>query len=222
MIFLFTVSLTCLSQDDTTKKPVPVETILKDSPTLKDVARADSIRRIIRPSTAAVRSAIIPGWGQVYVRRDMKGSFIKKYWKLPIIYGALGITAGVFFYNLENYRDLRFAYAAKYKAGPPNYDSTDYANIKPELLPYDQGSLRIFRDEFRANIDLSVLVFLAFWGLNVADAAVDAHLKTFDVSPDLSFRFKLGPSRMAGTTGLSLVLGVKNKADYKPRLLPVH
>jgi hypothetical protein len=37
-------------------------------------------------------------------------------------------------------------------------------------------SIRYSRDEFRRNMDYSVLVFLLFWGLNVIDASVDAHL----------------------------------------------
>jgi hypothetical protein len=43
----------------------------------------------------------------------------------------------------------------------------------------------------------------------VVDATVDAHLKLFDVNPDLSFKMKFGPSQMAGTSGLSLVLAFK-------------
>ncbi|HET7897553.1 MAG TPA: DUF5683 domain-containing protein, partial [Flavisolibacter sp.] len=54
--------------------------------------------------------------------------------------------------------------------------------------------------------DYSVLVFILFWGLNVVDATVDAHLKLFDVNPDLSLKLKFGPSQFAGTTGLSFVL----------------
>ena len=166
----------------------------------------------LAPSKAAFYSAIVPGLGQVYN---------KKYWKIPIIYGALGITAGVFFYNVDTYRDLRFAYQAKYKAALPARDptkpnqtgpfrdSTDYFKINPLYLPYDANSLRLYRDEFRSNIDYSVLVFILFWGLNVVDATVDAHLKLFDVNPDLSFKLKFGPSRMAGTTGLSFVLAIK-------------
>jgi hypothetical protein len=57
-----------------------------------------------------------------------------------------------------------------------------------------------------------VLFFVILWGLNVVDAAVDAHLKSFDVSPDLSLRFKPGYSPMAGTTGMNLVVLIgKNK-----------
>lgn len=190
---------------------MPVDTVIKEAPLLDSLARADSIRNAFSPRKATIRSAIIPGWGQAYNH---------KYWKIPIIYGALGTTAVVFVYNLKTYRDLRFAYQAKYKASLPPYDpnstyagpyrdSSDYAKIKAIYLPYDANSLRIYRNEFRSNIDYSVLVFLLFWGLNVVDATVDAHLKLFDVNPDLSFKMKFGPSHMAGTTGLSFVLAFK-------------
>lgn len=203
----------CFSQRDTTKAPLPVDSLLKASPALRDKAKADSIRKAFSPKKATIRSALIPGWGQAYNH---------KYWKIPIVYGALGITAGVFFYNIQTYRDLRFAYAAKYKAALPaksptsSYpgpyrDSSDYSKINPIYLPYDANSLRLFRDEFRSNIDYSVLFFLFFWGLNVVDATVDAHLKLFDVNPDLSFKLKFGPSQMAGTTGLSFVLAFNKR-----------
>lgn len=181
---------------------------------LADKAKADSVRRAFSPKKATLRSALIPGWGQAYNR---------KYWKIPIVYGALGTAGAVFFYNLSNYRDIRFAYAAKFKAsqtGATAADSADLARVKSYLLPFDLNSLRSFRDEFRSNIDYSVLAFILLWGLNVVDATVDAHLKTFDVSPDLSLKFKLGPSQLAGTTGVSLVLGVKNTSNRQPKPLP--
>lgn len=172
--------------------------------------RYDSMMLAHSPHKAAVRSAIIPGWGQAYN---------KKYWKLPIVYGALGTTAAIFFYNLNTYKDLRFAYKAKYQAAlpvqsanypnPPFRDSTNYFKIKPQYINIDIESLRFNRDDFRRNVDYSVLVFVVFWGLNVVDAAVDAHLKSFDVSPDLSFHLKAGHSNLAGTNGISLVLAFK-------------
>jgi hypothetical protein len=210
-LLLLGVSFSCFSQTDTATKLVQVDTLIKNAPPIQNKAKADSVRKAFSPKKATIRSAIIPGWGQAYN---------KKYWKIPIVYGALGVSAGIFFYNLTNYREIRFAYNAKYKASLPkqdptsNYpgpyrDSTDYFKIKANLLPIDINSLRSFRDEFRSNIDYSVLAFILLWGLNVVDATVDAHLKTFDVSPDLSFKIKLGPSQMAGTTGLSFVLAVK-------------
>jgi hypothetical protein len=162
----------------------------------------DSIKIIHSPRKASIRSAIIPGWGQFYN---------KKYWKIPIVYGALGATASIFFYNLKNYRNTRFAYAAKYKASlpPPNNDSTDYKNIRPELLPLSLESLRFYRNEFRRDIDYTVVIFLLLWGLNVVDATVDAHLKGFDVGPDLSIQVKPGYSPMANTSGISIVMKIR-------------
>jgi hypothetical protein len=206
----FYTALCCLalsvagySQTDTAKNGVPVDTLIKNAPPLSDKVKADTVRKKFSPKKATIRSALIPGWGQAYNR---------KYWKIPIVYGALGTTAVVFFYNLKTYRELRFAYAAKFKAAQPGAtraDSADYFNINPIYLPYDANSLRLYRNEFRSNIDYSVLFFILFWGLNVVDATVDAHLKLFDVNPDLSMKLKFGPSKMAGTTGLSFVLAFR-------------
>jgi hypothetical protein len=70
------------------------------------------------------------------------------------------------------------------------------------------NSLKFYRDDYRRNIDYSVLVFLLAWGLNVVDATVSAHLKQFDVSDDLSLKFKpmLTPE---GRMGLGLVMNFK-------------
>ena len=70
------------------------------------------------------------------------------------------------------------------------------------------NALRSYRDEFRRNIDYSILAIMVLWGLNVVDATVDAHLKPFDVSPDLSLQIKPGHSEFAGTNGLSLILKI--------------
>ena len=87
-------------------------------------------------------------------------------------------------------------------------DSALYSLIRQNLKPLDIESLKYYRNSFRRDIDYSALFFLLLWGLNVIDATVDAHLKSFDVSPDLSFRFKPGYSDMARTSGLSLVVKI--------------
>jgi len=159
--------------------------------------------RVYNPKVAALRSAILPGLGQIYN---------KKYWKLPIVYGALGVSGAVFLYNLKNYKDTRFAYKAKYNASlstATHADTLLLDQIKPPLGRYSLETLRYYRDSFRRDIDYSVVVFLILWGLNVVDAAVDAHLKAFDVSPDLSLYIKPGHSQMAGTNGISLVLAIR-------------
>jgi hypothetical protein len=186
---------------------------IKIDSTTKKEAAIDTAMNVHSPHKASIRSAIIPGWGQVYNR---------SYWKLPIIYGALGTTAYIFFDNLKTYKEYRFAYAARYKAALPKFDpanprpgpyqdSTDFKLLKPlyQNPRIDINQLKYQRDEFRRYIDYSVLVFVLFWGLNVVDAAVDAHLKTFDVSPDLGLRFKAGYSDLARTNGFSIVLTFK-------------
>ncbi|MGN6400720.1 MAG: DUF5683 domain-containing protein [Flavisolibacter sp.] len=197
---------------DTTKPRIAVDSLPKiDSPVVAKVNKVDSVMLHHSPKKAAIRSALIPGWGQFYN---------KKYWKIPIVYGALGVSAGVFVFNLQSYRDFRFAYKARIEATtkridpvtgqqtlPP--DSTNYNKLQQIYKVLDVNAIRNYRDEYRRDIDYSVLVFVLLWGLNVVDATVDAHLKAFDVSPDLSFNFKFGHSQMAGTNGISLVLAFK-------------
>jgi hypothetical protein len=65
-----------------------------------------------------------------------------------------------------------------------------------------------------------VLAFLILWGLNVVDAAVDGHLKNFNVTDDLSLQFKPGFSPMANTAGLSLVLDIRKNQSYRPLSAP--
>ena len=185
---------------DSTKKMIPADSISKVAGPLSNVDKTDSILKNHSPKKAAIRSAILPGLGQIYN---------KKYWKVPIIYGALGISGAVLAYNLTNYRALKVAYRAKYNATLSPPDSSEWSKIRPDLVPIDMNALRSYRDEFRRNIDYSILAIMLLWGLNVVDATVDAHLKAFDVNPDLTLQFKFGPSQMAGTTGVSLVLAFK-------------
>jgi hypothetical protein len=198
--FLFLLSPALVNAQE--KEPVVIST--KDTTPVikKSVAssnRYDSAMKAHSPKKAALRSAILPGWGQVYN---------KKYWKVPIVYGALGVCGGVFFYNMGNYKDTRFAYRVKYNMRVNGTDSALFSQIKPKLKPLDEESLRFYRNQFRRDIDYSALFFLLLWGLNVIDATVDAHLKSFDVSPELSLRIKPGYSDMARTNGLSLVMKI--------------
>lgn len=188
---------------DTSKRGKPTDSLNRTATPVSDKKKVDSVLNVHSPRKAIIRSAIIPGWGQIYN---------KKYWKLPIVYGALGTTTYVFVDNIKTYKDLRFAYRAKYRASLPENagrDSTDYKKLPTKYLLVSPESLRNGRDQFRRYIDYSVLFFVVFWGLNVVDAAVDAHLKSFDVSSDLSLRIKPGYSQMAGTKGISLVLAFK-------------
>lgn len=160
------------------------------------VMAADTGVKKYNPNIAIRRSAMVPGWGQVTN---------KKYWKVPIVYGALVTTGVIFFRNIDQYRDSREAYILATDGDPSN----DYQIKQPYFSVKDQPDrIRVFRNSVRQNIDYSVLFFIAFWGLNVADAAVDAHLKTFDVSDELSLQFKAGYSPIANTNGVAIVLNI--------------
>ncbi len=175
--------------------------VIKDTTVAKKKSdnRYDSAFKAHSPKKAALRSAILPGWGQIYN---------KKYWKLPIVYGILGTSGGIFLFNLKQYKDTRFAYRIKYNMRVNGTDSALYSQIKSNLKPLSEESLRFYRNQYRRDIDYSVLFFILLWGLNVVDAAVDAHLKSFDVTPDLSLQIRPGHSEMANTNGLSLVLKI--------------
>jgi Family of unknown function (DUF5683) len=165
-------------------------------------AERDSIDKRLHdnPKRATIYSAILPGAGQVYN---------KKYWKVPIVYAAIGIPAYAFFYNKSWY--LKCQYALTVCVNLANNGSVGDDSLKkvaPELLPFvttnDQNGIITNRDSFRKNQDYSVLFFLLFYGLNIVDATVDAHLKDFNVSSDLSFQIKPmilpGPTPSAGIT----------------------
>jgi hypothetical protein len=184
-----------------------IRTATPAADTAKPATPAKQVR-IYSPKKAAIRSAIVPGLGQIYNR---------KYWKVPIVYGALGTTAGIFIFNLQWYKRTRYAYKAVVDTS-----GTDYPDIYPDLQflvdRKDAQNLSYLRDQYRRDIDYSAVFFLIFWGLNVVDAAVDAHLKGFDVSPDLTLHVKPTLSQMAFSNGpaLSFIFDIGKK---KPALV---
>jgi len=46
--------------------------------------------------------------------------------------------------------------------------------------------MKNYRDSYRRNRDLSIILTFALYLVNVVDAHVDAHLKDYDISDDLS------------------------------------
>lgn len=195
--FFLLVAITGQCQE---KTPVPdADTTAPVPKKITGSTRYDSALKAHNPRIAAKRSAMLPGLGQIYNR---------KYWKVPIVYGALGVSGGIFLYNLKNYKDTRFAYRVKYNMAYNQTDSALYAAVRDNLKPLSLEQLKYYRNSFRRDIDYSALFFILLWGLNVVDATVDAHLKSFDISPDLSLRVKPGYSELARTRGLSVVLKI--------------
>ncbi len=188
----------CMSQvkNSTRKiKSSSSDTIQQNTKKVEDTAK--KVKSIA--SKAALRSAIVPGLGQIYN---------KKYWKLPLVYGAIAIPVSLFSYNKTWYDRTRFAYQVR-----SNQDTASYPQIWRSLKPISTESLKRYRNEFRKSMDLSVLYFLLAWGLNIVDATVDGHLRTFDISNDLSMEVKpyIPPNLSSG--GLTLKVGFKKKEE---------
>ena len=166
--------------------------------------KADSVaKRKHSPKKAAIRSAILPGLGQIYN---------KKYWKVPIVYTAIGIPVGLFINNKTWFDRTKYALAVVSSPNPtPDSLNAVHPQLRPLVDQKAEGSILRYRNEFRRNMDYSVLFALLFWGLNVVDATVDAHLKGFNVSDDLSFRVSpaLLPGNVPGVT-FAFTLGRSN------------
>ena len=120
----------------------------------------------LAPSKAAFYSAVVPGLGQAYN---------KKYWKIPIIYAGIG--TGIYFYN-QNTKDYnRFRDA--YKRRLAGFEDDEFQGISTDRLIDAQRTAS-------RNRDVSIIVSIAFYLLNIIDANVDAHLRQYNISDDLS------------------------------------
>lgn len=162
----------------------------------KEALLKDSTAKKYNPGIAIRRSAMLPGWGQFTN---------KKYWKIPLVYAGVGIPAYLFTRNLKQYKEAKQAFILASDNDPSNDNQIKEPYYSVRAQP---DRIRVFRNSVRQNVDYSVLFFIIFWGLNVADAAVDANLKTFDVSDDLTLQVKPGYSPIANTNGISLVLNI--------------
>jgi hypothetical protein len=195
-LFLFVPATNLFAQKDSTAKGIIEKKITPKKQKTK-IFSIDTAH--YNPRVAILRSAIIPGWGQFTN---------KKYWKIPIVYGALGTTGYIFIRNIKQFREANAAYKNAIDGNQANDNEIPEPYYSVRLSP---ERIKSFRNEVRQNVDYSVLFFIAFWGLNVVDAAVDAHLKTFDVGDDLSLQIKPGYSPLANTNGISLVLDIHSK-----------
>ena len=146
----------------------------------------------LAPAKAAFYSAVLPGLGQAYNGR---------YWKIPIVYAALGV--GVYFYleNDQQYDRYRAAYKSRL-AGNLNDEFVD-ENGTP-IISTDR--LIDAQEFYQRNKEISILVTVGLYALNIIDANVDAHLRQFNVSEDLSMKPMLDFDPLSGKTGYGLTL----------------
>jgi len=123
----------------------------------------------LKPSKAAFYSAIFPGLGQFY-NRD--------YWKIPIVFAALGTTSTIYIHNNKQYNRYRDAYKRRL-AGFKDDEFQGEQFLSDDILVTAQR-------QFQRNRDLSLMITLGFYVLNIVEANIAAHLKQFNVTENLS------------------------------------
>ena len=149
----------------------------------------------LRPSKAAFYSAILPGAGQAYN---------KKYWKIPIVWGAIG--TGVYFY-LRNDRQFD-RYRDAYKRRLAGFTDDEFSDENGNPLISDDGLIRA-QQQFRRNKEISLLVTIGLYALNIIDANVDAHLLQFNVDENLSLSPHYQYNQMEHSSDLGLTVNFK-------------
>lgn len=148
----------------------------------------------LAPATAAFYSAVLPGLGQAYN---------KKYWKVPIVYAAIG--TGVYFIvdNQQEYNRYQDAYKLRISGRPDEFDGT---GTNPNIS--DDGLIRA-QEVLKKNRDLAIFITIGLYVLNIIEANVDAHLDEKAFNKNLSFRpsFYINPIDNQAYAGLNLKIG---------------
>ena len=124
----------------------------------------------LRPAKASFYSAVVPGLGQVYN---------KQYWKLPLVYGAIGTSVYLYIDNNKKYN----LYRDEYKNRLEGYKSDDAFINK-----LTDSQMIAIQKQYSRNKDLSALFALGFYVLNIIDANVSAALSQFNVNEDLTLK----------------------------------
>ncbi|MCF6294110.1 MAG: DUF5683 domain-containing protein [Flavobacteriaceae bacterium] len=186
-IFPFTVN----AQEDNTEGELGVNIVVLDSTSRPPI-------NPLSPAKAAFYSALLPGLGQAYN---------KKYWKIPIVYAALG--TGVYFY-LNNDKEYK-RYRDAYKNRLAGFDTDEFWGIdayeNPLSTPQisNEALIRAQRTLSR-NREISILVTIGIYALNVIDANVDAHLLQYNVDENLAIKPHFNFNELDATTNLGLTL----------------
>lgn len=204
---LFSLAI-CRAQETNEPATQEVDSTITSALKSENVVVLDSIMvtkkaiNPLAPSKAAFYSTILPGLGQIYN---------KKYWKAPIVWGALG--GSVYMYTLKNDTYKRFRTAFKRRqAGFLDDEFVDLQdNNAPGQAPdFDAGDLENQQERFQEERDLWLVACIAIYALNIVDANVTAHLKQFNVDDDLSFDFEpyldLNPVTNTANYGMALTI----------------
>lgn len=152
---------------------------------VKDSLKSNNIDPLT-PAKAAFYSAVLPGLGQAYN---------KKYWKIPLVYGAIGTSLYFYIDSNNKYHQYRDAYKRRLEG---------YSDDKFSYL--DNNRLITAQKFYQRNRDLSSLFVLGFYALNIIDANVDAALIQFNVNENLSLRPNLYTNDVTYKANVGLTL----------------
>ena len=211
MLATFVVSAQVVVMD-TTEKRSAVDPKLQAK---RDSVRADLIvpkvkkEKVYRPDSthspgkAVLHSLMVPGWGQVYNRR---------WWKVPVIYAGLGLIAWAYLFNKTYYDETINVVRFRQSGTVPNPGSK-YYQVYQDYAPYSTQTLTDAVFVAKRNRDLSVIGFVAAWGIQLADAYVDAKfIHSYTMDDNLSFKVKptvLTQPMLAGNFNGSIIPGLK-------------
>lgn len=137
---------------------------------LSDTVLIQSYAKRFNPDRASYLAAVLPGMGQIYN---------KKYWKLPLVYGGFAAIG----YGLNFYQDLYKDYKRQLFYILESGDSQS-------LEGYTEDQLRPAIEQARHERDFMIILMAGMYILQIIDAHVDAHLKEFDVNPNLQVRMR--------------------------------
>lgn len=149
------------------------------------------------PKSVLYKSLIIPGWGQV-VNRQI--------WKVPIIYGMFAGVGVYTFYLNDQYKDYRAAYYNE------THDDMQFGPTPEHLVGVNVNQLQSTRNSYRNQRDFMFVVMGLAYGLNALDAYIFAHMRSFDVSDDLSAKTIIQPTLIAeGQPGVRVTFSLNKK-----------
>lgn len=180
LFFLFLLLLQAVPAQENEIETSPADSLKTDLQekgiSIEEVRKRENINPLA-PSKAAFYSAVLPGLGQIYNRR---------YWKVPIVYAAIGTGVYAYIYNDTEYDRFRSAFKRR-RAGFIDDEFYDINNsgIVPGEPDLSDEALQDAQERFQRDRDLALVVTIALYALNIIDANVDAHLKQFNVDEDL-------------------------------------
>jgi hypothetical protein len=142
-----------------------------------DAAVKYSTNDVSHINRATTLSMICPGAGQIYN---------KSYWRMPIVIGGMASMIYVIDWNNRGFKRFKEAYRlrADFEVNPGRYPGGVSADEFRGR--YSATFLKNLRDSYRRSRDLSIILTALVYTFQVVDAHVDAHLKDFDVSDNLS------------------------------------